>query len=73
MLLLDRRAAPESQEPAYISGEFHQRNHPALSFQITSKSVQKGRLKKRGFIYHCTWEGVEKKSGVEYAKIYGGC
>lgn len=27
--------APESQQPAYVSGEFHERNHPALSSRIS--------------------------------------
>lgn len=27
--------APESQQPAYVSGEFHERHHPALSSRIS--------------------------------------
>lgn len=33
--------APESQQPAYVSGEFHERNHPALSSQISHKKYLK--------------------------------
>lgn len=33
--------AHESQQPAYVSGEFHERNHPALSSRISDKkSIQ---------------------------------
>ena len=59
--------APESQQPAYISGEFHERNHPALSSRISTKKHSNKGL---GQCEHVC--NIGTIDDIESAGIFGG-